>query len=301
MSKQRRRLQRISRRLSTHQLSHLKEKDIPFDSKDIFGKDIEERGNPYFLGYYSPSGIRFALERYGFFKALKKRGFENIHLIMNTQNPYKQRLAIYAEKKDPGHLIGELVVKRKHINIFSPFPHRVHERDFEVISIEWLCMQNPAATFPADRPRLPGQKHPGLGMGGAVMELLVIMCKRLRTAGLLNIPEHFHNSQMYSPQFRFVNPLFEGKRQAIARDLLSTFSLSEVSWAIDLNCVSENGEAFEWVVSEQLIPLDRDLKEYFNHKKYLQTVAEHAGQYHYSLDLNKWREKREQIEDYAAC
>ncbi len=34
---------------------------------------------------------------------------------------------------------------------------------FRVVSIEWLLMQNPRASFSLDRRRLPGQEHPGLG------------------------------------------------------------------------------------------------------------------------------------------
>lgn len=301
MSKQSKRLEKISRRLTTYQLRHLPDKDLDLTSGDIFEKPIEERGEPYFLGYYSPSGLKFALEKYGFFDELRKKGYQNLQLIFNIDNPFKHRLAIYTDKQDPAFLLGELVVKRKHLTVVSPFPHVIHERDFEVICIEWLCMQNLKRSFTKDRPQLPGQKYPGLGMGTLVLELLVIACKRLRTAGLLNIPEYFHNAQMYSPNFKYLNPLYAGKQQAIVRDLLSKYTLTEVSWAIDLNCVYENDLPFEWFVAEQIIPIERDLKEYFNSKQYIEAVKKYAEVYFYTLDSNKWKTKSQNLERYRSC
>ena len=301
MSKRVKKLQKISRRLTTHQLRRLQEKDVSLGFDSLFTTSETERGSPYFLGYYSPSGIKYALEKYGLFEFLEKKGFRDLRLTINTSDPYKQRIAIHSEKKHPDHLLGELVVKRKHITIYPPFPTLIHGRDFEVIAVEWLCMQNPRAEFPPEKPRLPGQKYPGLGIGEMVMEILVIMCGRLRTAGLVNTPEHFHNAQMYSTQFRYLEPLCEGKRRAIERDLLSKYSLSEVSWGIDLECVKENGKTFTWPNYDQIIPLDRDLKDYFESKEYHNHLQKHMEEYHYDMDYKKCVEKKMKQKDFLTC
>lgn len=301
MSKRSKRLQRISRRLTTHQLRRLQEKDVALGYENLFLRDDYQQGTPYFLGYYSPSGIQYALERYGFFEILKEKGFQDVKLTINTKDPYKQRIAVHYEKKDPDHLIGELVVKRRHITLYPPFPCLIYGRSFEVIAVEWLCMQNPKATFTPERPILPGQKYPGLGLGEMIMEILVIMCGRLRTAGLLNVPEHFHNAQMYSTHFRYLDPIEEGKRLSIVRDLLSGHPLSKVSWAIDLGCVFENEQPFQWKGSDQIIPLDRDLKEYFESEEYQQTVQNASHTFHYRLDEMMWQQKSKEIPNYPSC
>ncbi len=301
MSKRTKRLQKISRRLTTHQLRRLQEKDVALNYDELYKSGLSKTGSPYFLGYYSPSGIKYALEQYGFYEELHNRGFKNLKLSINTNDPYKQRIAIYTEEKKPSKLLGELVVKRRHTTVYTPFPSRIHGRTFEMIGVEWLCMQNPAGDFTPDKPRLPGQKYPGLGMGEIVMEILVIMCGRLRTAGLHNVPEHFHNAQMYTPQFKYIDPVYAGKRQAIVRDLLNKYSLPEISWAIDLKCVSENDNPFEWFVSEQVIPLDRDLKEYFESKEYNNYMEETAKQFQYRLDESCWEKKRNEIQNYITC
>jgi hypothetical protein len=228
-------------------------------------------------------------------------GFENLELSINTSDPYKQRIAVYHQEKKPDNLLGEVVVKKRHVTIYPPFPTLIYGRNFEFVAVEWLCMQNPMANFSPDKPRLPGQKYPGLGMGEMVMEILTIMAGRLRTAGLLNVPEHFHNAQMYSAQFAYIDPLHEARRLAISRDLLTENTLSKVSWAIDLDCVTENNQPFQWSGSEQVIPLDRDLKDYFSSKDYKQFVEKTVQQLSYTLDQDKWKRKAGQIENIPSC
>lgn len=291
MPKKFKKLQKISKRLTTHQLRKLPERDIALDMTDLYSRDLSDRASPYFLGYYSPDGIRYALESYGFFKILREKGYDNIQLTINTRDPYKQRVTVHYETKDPEHLLVELVVKKKHITIYPPFPSQIYGRNFEVIAVEWLRMQNPKGQFTSDKPQLPGQKYPGLGLGYITMEILVIMCGRLRTAGLVNRPDHFHNAQIYSTQFHYVEPVHEAKRQAIVRDLFPNYSLPEISWAIDLQCVTENDKEFQWEGTDQIIPIDRDLKEYFSGKSYKQYVIELKKQYHYQLNRTKFTEK----------
>ncbi|MEJ2633961.1 MAG: hypothetical protein P8184_01560 [Calditrichia bacterium] len=301
MSKRTRKLHKIARRLTTHQLRRLREKDVSFGFDDLFTSTPQQCASPYFLGYYSPAGIEYALEKYGLYEELRRRGYDDFKLIINTEDPYKQRIALYFEKKQPDHLLGELVVKRKHVTVYPPFPTRIHGRTFEGIAVEWLCMQNPKGAFTSEKPRLPGQKYPGLGMGVMVMEMLIIMCGRLRTAGLLNIPEHFHNAQMYSSHFFYLDPLYEAKRVAMERDLLFGLTLSQVSWAVELDCVLENGKPFKWHNAEQIIPLDRGLKDYFKSKAYKQYVKETAKEFSYSLDEDKWSRKRDAEKDDNIC
>jgi hypothetical protein len=93
MSKRAKKLQRISRRLTTHQLRRIKEKDIQFNSQELFQRGEATRSSPFFLGFYSRDGIRYALEKYGFFDYLKEKGFTDLKISINTTDPYKQRIA----------------------------------------------------------------------------------------------------------------------------------------------------------------------------------------------------------------
>ncbi|MFQ5585151.1 MAG: hypothetical protein ACE5GL_12015, partial [Calditrichia bacterium] len=192
------------------------------------------------------------------------------------------------------------VLKRYHHTVTTPFPSRVHGRSYEFIYVEWLALQNPFKKFSAERPRLPGQDYPGLGESRMVFELLMISCKRMRMAGLLAVPEYYHNAEMYSKAFFYLNPALEGKRRAISRDLLTDYKLAEASWAIDLDCVTENGKPFKWFTGEAVIPMDRDLIEYIHSQNYQKLVDKAEAEHHYVVKTNCWDKKKKTIENFVS-
>ncbi len=286
MSKPPKRLQFHAKRLSPQQLQRLREEDTALDDNELLSMNAEKSASLYFLGYYSLPGLELALKKYGVYNDLKKRGFSNFKLTMDTRDPYRQRLALYFEKIQPDHLLMEIVANRKKINMKTPFPSPVNGCSFEVLFIEWLCLQNPGEKFAADRLRLPGQEYPGLGMGDTALELLRLIGKRLKLDGVAYVPEFFHNARMYAKVAYFIDPVYEGKRQAMQRDLLKTAGLAMASWAVDLNCVYENDKPFKWFTFEQLWPLNQQLIDYFNHKKYKAIVDKSKNQYHYKIEKN---------------
>lgn len=289
MSKIRKKTELISRKLTTHQLTQLRENDVRLELDNFIDREPGSRGTQFFLGFYSKSGVRLALEKYGVFAELKKRGFQNPKLEVHTSDPFHQRLCIHNQVKGKNDILVEVVLKRKHFTPYIGFPSKINGRGYEFLCVEWLTMQDPRARFTSERPRLPGQKFPGLRSGRFALELLTLACKRLRLAGIFNVPEYFHNAQMYSRTFHFLNPEFEGKRRAIERDLLINYSLADVSHAIDLNCVRENDRMFNWSASELIMPLDRDLQDYFSSAEYLKQVGKSTENYQYAMDYERWQ------------
>ena len=287
-----------AKHLTTHQLTKIHSKDIKLDLTNLFGTDTNRGSDAFLLGFYSKLGIEYALKKYGVFNLFEKMGFSDPKVEIHTQDPYQQRFEIFSQSNGKKYKLVELVLKRHHHTISADFPSSVNGRSYEFIFVEWIHLQNPLKKFNEDKPRLPGQDHPGLGGGRLAIELLTISCKRLRLAGLLAVPEFYHNAEMYSKAFFFVNPASEGKRKAISRDLLKDFKLSEVSWAIDLNCVYENNKPFKWFTSEVILPLDRDLKEYLHSPQYRNAVKITSEKYCYKLDVNCWNDKKTGIKNY---
>jgi hypothetical protein len=288
-----------SKRLSTHQLTQIHSSDIELNIDELFTSEPESRGTTFFLGFYSPSGIKYALKQYGVIDDLKKRGFENLKLVLNTRDPFQQRFSIFYDKQDRDHLLVELVVKRKEITLYTDFHHSINGKNCEFLFVEWLCLQNPQNSFTPVRPILPGQMYPGLGSGKMAFQLLLISAKRLRLAGLLAVPEYYHNAQMYSKKLYFVKPDHEGKRCALERDLLKKSNLSTVSWAIEKKCVLENGKKFEWFTSEVVLPLDNDIKNYINSEEYKKIVEKTMQQYTYSIKTERWDKIKEKISNHG--
>lgn len=266
--------------------------EFSLDQGEILAGPPEARGSYNFLGYFPPGTIDRYLKNRGVYQMLEKRGFSDLILTVDTQNSYRQRLAIHCASVAPQNLLVEVVLKRQYHRLKSPFPTPAADRNFEFLAVEWLCLQNPREEFSSDHPRLPGQSFPGLGMGKLALDLIAEAAKRMRLAGILNVPEYFHNAQIYSRRMNYLDPVCEGKRMALARDLLGKLSLAELSWAIDRNCVQENHKPFTWFTTPQIFPIDPLLTDYLNADAYRKLASEAGEAVHYRLRPRKWKKVR---------
>ena len=282
--------------LTKEEVQSLDSLDIDLDELLISPPD--ERSSKLYLGIYSEENIREAFEKYGIFQMLKEKGFDDPIIVFDNKSTERQRIAIYFKETDENHLLCETILRRKNIHLNFPFVIGLEEKSFDFLIVDWLYSQNPQKKFSADRKRLPGQIHPGLNMARNVLKLLLLMTKKHNFSGIVNIPEHYHNAQLYSQYFSYLSPTDEAKRKCIERDLLSKYSLSTVSWAVDLNCVYENNSEFRWFVSEQIIPLDKKIIEYFTSEKYNSLVIDNMSNHSYRLDLDKWNDLEKGIEKY---
>lgn len=278
-----------------------KEEIQSLDTLDISPEDLlmsppEERGPELYLGLYSEENIKKLFEKYEIFQMLREKGFDNFKLVLDHKNSERQRLAIYFEKTDDQNLLCEIILRRKDIYLNFPFLTNLENTSFDLLIVDWLYSQNPKKEFDKDRQRLPGQLYPGLNMARNVLKLLSLMTKKFNLDGIINIPEHYHNAQLYSQYFSYLSPVNEARRKCIERDLLQKYPLSTVSWAINLNCVYENDLEFRWFVSEQIIPLNKKLIEYFNSEKYNSLIVENMNKFRYRLDLSKWKTVQKSIE-----
>jgi acetoin utilization deacetylase AcuC-like enzyme len=230
-----------------------------------------------FMDYYSPEGIEIALERYGFLDQLRERGFDKLLLSTDTE--------VHFDRKDPDHLLVELVV-RFH-NLVTPRDVVAEgARDvYRVLCIDWLLMQNPKQTFSLERQKLPGQQHPGLGLGRWMVELLRMMAERLDCTGLMNVPQHYHNAYLYSKQMLCFDPGDQGYLEAMKRDL-GHLPLVETSIAIDAGRLqdADTGEPVDWEGKPQVMPVEPCLNTYFTRQGYIHAVASARKRYHFRLE-----------------
>ena len=292
----------------THNFKHITKKlqklpakgkqfvNLDFVETDLFNLDIGKRGGNLFLGYFSKEGVKIALEKYGLYAELKNRGFDSVLTLVDTTDAYKHKISIYNETKKQSNLLIELVLRKTFIRLNLPFQTKHNCKCFQCLTIDWLAMQNPKSLFTPHKPRLPGQKYPGLGMSIMAVELLMITCWRLKLAGLVNFPGHYHNAFLYSKIFRYIDPLAQAKFIALKR-ALKDMPLDKLSWGIDWGCVREekSGEVFNWMVSEQIVPINDIMKKIFDGKKYKKFVSEKANDFKYSFDENQYQEMKKKI------
>ncbi len=263
-----RRYRHIARRLRRIDLQ--KDSSTLFDPDDIFASVIDEWSSRYFLGFYSEEGMFGALKRYGLFEELAKRGLHDPVLAFDLSDPYLHRLSIHCDgRATPDTRLMELRARVVHRPHTYAFERELGDEGVDFLFVEWLLLQHPRRAFSAERPPLPGQDHPGLGVAYEVFELLTIMAERLRLAGILNAPMNYHNALLYETASSFLDPLEDGLFRALRRDLAGR-RLSEASWAVYDGCVFAEGDdqPFGWEGHEQLCALRPRVRGYLRSSGY---------------------------------
>jgi hypothetical protein len=274
-------------RFISHCLTHFDLQKPDPEEKEISLVDIEEflsesdRKNHLFLNFYTRAGLCEALEQYGTFGRLRDRGFDP-YLSFHPTDP--ERYILHLTDKEDGPVLVEMVCKFTSLKAKNSQADIQAGDPFELLAVEWLLLQNPRAKFTDERPQLPGQKHPGLGIGREIITLLQIMTERLEKDGMVAIPAHYHNGVLYNNLFHFFSPEKEGELKAIERDL-STLTLAEASWAIENRLVTKNAnhENFEWQPEEMIWSRSKKLDKYFSSDYYNDLVNKTFEETHFSI------------------
>jgi len=276
------RYRRVSARLTPDEL---KSGASELSQDDIEGLFERKSSTGLFMDYYTLKGLEIALERYGFLDMLRERGFHDLLLWINTDDPERQLLRIHFDERDPEHLLVELVVRFRTLLTPAEAVKEEAASSFRMVSIEWLLMQNPVAPFSLERQRFPGQQHPGLGLGRWMVELLRMMAERLECTGLMNIPQHYHNAYLYSKQMLCFYPEDQGYLEAMKRDL-GSLPLVETSIAIDAGRLrdAEGGAPLTWEGKPQVMPVKPELNAYFTRPGYRRAVAQARERFHFCLE-----------------
>jgi len=165
-----------------------------------------------------------------------------------------------------------------------------------MIVIEWLSAKNPINAFNSEKPQLPGQTNPGLGVLKYCFEMLYIMAKEVFKDGFLDIPDHMHGAIMYSKKFKFFDPAHEGVIRAMGRDL-RRYSLSDISWGAITETIIDltNNKPAIYDPGEQIHYVSRRMKKYFYSKKYKSVLLKYYEKKKYYFDYDEMRKRREII------
>jgi hypothetical protein len=218
---------------------------------------LETFAHALFLGTYSAEGLLRALRHYGVLALVEARGFSGLHLEVDTSDPF---LHVARLRDDAGESLVELRA-RLVLGKDAGAPARLGELIF--LDIEWLSAEDPRREFSRERPPLPGQRRPGLGVAPELEELMALMSRRLSAAGVIAHPQWVHNAALYHGRWYFADAAEEGRFAALLRDL-AALSLPQLSWGVHLGCVTdEEGRVVEWKPGVQILPRTPDARRWF--------------------------------------
>ncbi len=260
---------RLARRFTQEELTG-EEGDGNWDltEEDVLGALGGAPRRRRFLGFYSPHGLELALERTGFLGLLRRRGFPEPTLDIDLDNPAGETLRLFASPQRR-HLLMELRVRRDaHV-----LP------DFEMLRVEWLLLQDPRQEFTGERPPLPGQRHPGLGLLEDTVALLILVCERLDLDGIFFVPSHYHLAAQSRGLLAFLEPAHEALFRELER-VLEPLPLLEATRAVEAGHLvrEDEGEPFEFPQMPMVLPVSDRLKRRIESDEYREAVERAAAE-----------------------
>ena len=242
------------------------------------------------LDFYAPEDVVEALGRYGVTPKLAARGYANPTVELETIDPRRQFVRVRAERDGRrGGLLGEAILRSGEFTTAAPFASALHGRSLRLLFIQWLLLQDPAREFTPGRPALPGQRHPGLGVGREVMAMFLGMADRLGFEGLASCPEFAHNAVLYGTEFRFLDPAAQGRFEALVAAFAGR-SLGELAWAVDGGCLVDDatGEPVRWWHEEMLRPTSAALRAHVESGEYLRRADAARAACRWRFDAGRW-------------
>ncbi len=234
------RMARIARTLPGEQLGGQE----GFEEGDWFEDLMPSTSSPKrLLGYYTPSGVEYALHRYGILEELRRLGYSEFHIAFE-RIAIGERMRLYGHAARQRHLLVETIVERTTLG-----------RD-EVLYVHWLALQHPIAES-VQRSFLPGQHTSGLGMLREAGELFALVARRLALRGFAFAPAHYHVAYFARNRLIFVDEERQGRFEAMVRDFEALgLPLDSLSRAVQEGQCTLNGAPYTWEPATMVCWLD---------------------------------------------
>lgn len=261
-------------------------------------EDLQGCSDPkLFLGRFSEQDMYNKIETIGMLRHLENMGFSVILIDIDRDENYIYYFRLYWEDKTPEKLLLDLRVSE---HTFIP-QKRFFEEGFKIepynmILIEWLSAHNPLAVFDKNRPQLPGQSSPGLGILKYCFRLLYNISSEVFKDGFLDIPTYMHSAIMYSKEFKFFDPVQEAILNAAKRDLKG-YSLADISWGVITETIIDlhKNKPAIYDPGEQVHYVSNRMKEYFESELYVTTFNKYYNKKRYYFNYEEMVRKREEI------
>jgi hypothetical protein len=224
-----------------------------------------------FLGRFDAEALRRELAEAGVFEGLAARGYSGVSLA-TTVDDGEHAVRLLAESG--GAPLVDLRLAEVSLVAADDLMRRLGLDILSFLFIRWVALQDPRREFTVERPRLPGQRYPGLGVGRRLYERLRAWATAWGKDGLLNVPEYLHNAVFYSESFRFLSAVRQGRFEALWRDLLS-LGVAAASTAVAEGRVAEQRSArpIRWEPAEMVAALTDRLRGYLESDGYREAAA----------------------------
>ena len=267
------------------------EGDGPRESEVVFELAGENPENRLF-GRFDAAEVRERIAASGLLAGLAARGHADPTLALSCADPADQRICLYAGQASRDRLLMEVRLRLTLFRPRRPIGPFTEQTSFRMLCIHWLVLSDPDGEFTVDRPRLPGQERPGLGLLDQALSLLSAFSRELGIDGVLDVPDHYHTALFYSRVFRYLDPAAEGAFLAMVRDL-SGVPLALASDAIRRGCLVDRatGAPMAWPAAEQVMAVGGPLRRFLRSAPYREARNQALAGLHVVVNWDLYRAK----------
>ncbi len=265
------RYREITRILGVGELGHEPARgdagDWELTDADVWADLAGDASRSRLLDQFSRHGVELVLERSGLLDRLRASGFRRPTLEFDLGREGGDTVRLYSAE-DRRELLMEVRLRRDRRSLAG----------FELLRLEWLLIQNPRATFAPERPPLPGQRHPGLGLLKEAVALIILLAEQLALDGILFVPSHYHLAATGKKYLRFVEPADEAWFRAVD-DAVAALPLAEATAAAEEGRVVHRatGEPAVWRPMPMVLPLSEELERRVTSPDYEAAVGRAAA------------------------
>jgi hypothetical protein len=237
------------------------------------------------FGTYTRAGLENALRAYGTLGRLEARGLGPIDVRLDLSDPYRPRIRLESRR-----FAGRpcLDVELREISGAAVGLLSGHSR-LRLLYLEALLLQHPGKVFDWSRPPLPEQEFPGLSLSSEILQILLLLAKRVGAEALVVRPSTFHAAWIYSRYFRFIDGRAQGRFESLrASHRLRPLWL--LSWALELGCLTRDGEPVGFAPDPMAAPLTRRVGTHFAGQAWKRAFLRGRAERH-GLNLPRLRER----------
>ena len=239
------------------------------------------------LGRYDAAAVERMFADAGIFASLGRRGFSEGEVEVSGAGSPLTHAKLFGWKEGVRHCLFDACLTQATLakDYFSQRGTSV-DHDLRIAVVFWAREGDPTREFSADRPRLPLQDHPGLGILRRVFRVAVRMASDLGVDGLANFPKFPHDAAIFyrSRLFLFLDGEEQGRFEAILRDL-GSLGLRDMSLAFVGDAVRDQaGHVVAWRPGFQVYPLSTVLSDYFHSDAYVGAVDAGIARARYHVD-----------------
>lgn len=288
---------KLSKYLQPMDFSSSVEKE--FGAIDFGGAVLDQsrKREKLFLRNFTADALLGIMGKVKLLEHLERLGITDVRVTVDVDEYYIHYMKVYFRDIDPEMLLLDLRLSESRFIPDRSFFENEAYNAYDMIVIEWLSAQNPLhRAFDREKPQLPGQRKPGLGILNYCFEMMYVVAREIIKDGFLDIPDHMHGAIMYSRKFKFFNPVHEGILRAMMRDL-GRYSLADISWGIITQTIIEEykNQPQQYAPSEQIFYVSDRMRDYFRSKKYLSVYNKYYRRKRFRFEYEEMLKRREEI------